>query len=262
MYEQYDPVRFKNVYPNGGTTTLVVGFRTQEDASFAQQETDGIRFENVVLRVEMYSKHRSVRHLKDTRNSHRPLGTSVEDIEEEEDEEETAAEPEYILPFGPTKQETTGPKTWARVAGKTDAQGMMPLLPARETQYPTSSEGTPISTPSLKVAVPNISPLRKADETDSENILTESFSQRSAHTTTFEGSGYEGDVEDNRKMKQDPVATSVEAPVRTSLFAEGEPIDSTQRFVQRHCRECAFCKRRKRSKTEGKDQCSNVKKAL
>jgi hypothetical protein len=262
MYEQYDPLRFKNVYPNGDITTLVVGFRTYEEASYAQQETDGMRFENVVLRVEMYSNHRSVRYLREARNSHRPLGTSA-DCEEEE--EETAPEPEYILPFGKTKQETTGRTTWARIAGKTGALGMMPLPPpprARETQHSTLSRGTPVSTPSLKMTVPYIVAFSKADETDSGATLTDSFPQRSSHTTTFEVSGYEREVEDNQKIKKRPVTSNVEDLVHTSLFAEWEPIDSTKRFAQRHCRDCAFCKLCERSRVERMDQCSDVKKVL
>lgn len=263
MYEQYDPVRFKNVYPNGDITTLVVGFHNHEEASYAQQETDGMRFDNVVLRVEMYSKHRSVRYLKEARHSHRPLGAIDDYIEEEE--EEATPEPEYVLPFGPTKQETTGPTTWARVAGKAGALGMMPLLPpagARHRRHPTPSGVTPVSTPSLKVAVSYITALRKTDETDSEVTLTDSLPQRSPHTAFFGANGYEGDVEDNRKIKKRPVAAKKSVPVRTSLFAPWEPIDSTKQFSQRHCRNCTFCKLRERSKVEGMDQCSDVKKVL
>jgi hypothetical protein len=224
-----------------------------------------MRFENVVLRVEMYNKHRSVRHLKEARSSHRPLGASADYIEEGEEEEETALEPEYVLPFGSTKQNTTGPTTWARIAGKTGARGMMPLPPpprASEAQHPTPFEGTSAWAPSLKVAVPYITALRKVDETDSEATLTDSFPQRPPHKTTFEVSGYEGDVEDNRKIKKYPVAINLETPVRTSLFAEWEAIDSTKRFAQRHSRDCAFCKLRERSKVERMDQCSDVKKVL
>jgi hypothetical protein len=169
LFARYRPDRIKNVYPKSDITTVVVGFATQEKASQAQQETDGMRLENVVLRVEMYSKHRSVRYLQEARTKSQPTSAAEEDYEElDECEEVIPAEPEYVLPFARKPQEGSGPSTWAQVAGTDRKTDMIPPpLPgvAPLTEFPTPSEqrASPEPEPPIKVAVPRIDTARNTD---------------------------------------------------------------------------------------------------
>lgn len=45
----------------------MVGFKTKQEATCAQQETDGMKLDNVILQVEMYNKTQSVRFLRERR---------------------------------------------------------------------------------------------------------------------------------------------------------------------------------------------------
>ncbi|KAH4405666.1 hypothetical protein HBH92_177900 [Parastagonospora nodorum] len=266
LYKQYEPVRFKNVYPHSDITTVVIGFRTHDEAVYAQQQTDGVRLESVVLRVEKYNKHRSVRYLQEVRTKGQPLGPTYDDFEEEE-EEDQEPEPEYVLPFGPTTEETAGvQKTWARIAGNDRAtNGMMPLPPpatAFRVRHPTSVNSTAKSTPTFAVAVPYIAALHKTDEAASEVTTIDSVPVQSPGTQFVGVASSKGVVEEKKKTKTRPDATKVAMPIRTSIFTDWEPIDSTQRFAQLHCRDCSFCKMRERSKVEKKDQYSHPEKLL
>jgi hypothetical protein len=269
LYKQYEPVRFKNVYPHSDITTIVIGFRTHDKAVYAQQQTDGVRLESVVLRVEKYNKHRSVRYLQEVRTKGQPLGPTYDDFEEEEEEDqEPEPEPDYVLPFGPTTEETAGvPKTWARIAGNDRAtNGMMPLPPpatAFRVRQPTSITSTTKSTPTFAVAVPHIAALRKTEEEDASEVTTiNSLPIQSTGTQSVGVTRSEGVVEEKKKTRTRPAATKVALSVHTSIFAEWEPINSTQRFAKLHCRDCSFCKMRERSKVEKMDQYSHPAKLL
>jgi hypothetical protein len=222
----------------------------------------------------MYNKHRSVRYLQEVRTKGQPLGATYDDFEEDQEEDDEEPEPEYVLPFGPTKEETAGvPKTWARIAGKDPAKnGMMPLPPpptAFRVRHPNSVNSTAKSTPTFAVAIPNIAALRKTDEASSEVTTTDSLPKtdsfpetdsipgQSPETQPFEVAGPEGVVEEEKKTKTRPTPTKAALPVRTSILADWEPIDSTQRLAHRHCKDCSFCKMRERSKVEQTDQDSH-----
>jgi hypothetical protein len=267
LYGEYDPVRFKNVYPHSDITTVVIGFRTHEEAVHAQQETDGVRLESVVLRVEMYNKHRSVRYLQENRTKGRPLGATYNDFEEEEDGEEAVTpKPEYLLPFGAATEKTSGAKTWARIAGNNRASnGMMPLPPpvnAMNTRHPTPVDDTAKSTPTFVVAAPYTTTLIKIEATNSEASTTKTPPEHSPKMPSIEVARCESDVEEDHKTKSRPAITKANRPMPSNLFAPWEPINSTQRFSLLHCRDCTFCKMRERSKAERRDQYWDPEKIL
>ncbi|KAL5114503.1 hypothetical protein ACEQ8H_007593 [Pleosporales sp. CAS-2024a] len=258
LYNQYDPVRFKNVYPDSDITTIVVGFRTHDTAVQAQQETDGLRLETVVLRVELYTKQRSIRYLQDQRNKAKAPSDANEDAEEEEEYQEPAREEEerHVLPLGhDAATSAPGRKTWARIiAGKqTTTYGMMPLPPPAKDIV--SRPATPIhdqtakSTPTGQVAVPYMAHSNKADDSATVDSDTASnITSESSKGLSGDGAGYEGDVEDNKKIRKQRIAIESTLSIRESLFSTSESIDSSKLISERHARDCEFCQMRERSR--------------
>jgi hypothetical protein len=252
LFARYRPDRIKNVYPKSDITTVVVGFATQENASQAQQETDGMRLESVVLRVEMYSKHRSVRYLQEARTKSQPLDAGKEDYEQlEEYEEDTLAEPEYVLPFARKPQEGSGPSTWAQVAGTDHKTDMISLPPppgvAALADFPTPSEQRASPAPPIKVAVPRIDTVRNTESATSTLGSTDDVLPHSSNASSTKVASYDGDVEDIAKTDEQAKTTKPDRPVRDSIFAPWEPINTSQRISHRHCRNCMFCQMRMRS---------------
>jgi hypothetical protein len=252
LFARYRPDRIKNVYPKSDITTVVVGFATQENASQAQQETDGMRLESVVLRVEMYSKHRSVRYLQEARTKSQPLDAGKEDYEQlEEYEEDTLAEPEYVLPFARKPQEGSGPSTWAQVAGIDHKTDMISLPPppgvAALADFPTPPEQRASPAPPIKVAVPRIDTVRNTESATSTLGSTDDVLPHSSNASSTKVASYDGDVEDIAKTDEQAKTTKPDRPVRDSIFAPWEPINTSQRISHRHCRNCMFCQIRMRS---------------
>jgi hypothetical protein len=248
LYAQFEPARIKNVYPTSDITTVVVGFETHEEANQAQQETDGMRFENVLLRVEMYNKHRSVRFLRETRKTHRPRGAVDEDYEELVEDVEQAAEAEYVLPFGQAQGDAPRITTWAKVVGnKNNATGMTPLpAPAvAATRPPTPTDQTPISTPIFEVAISCFDTTTKTNVASSDLASNDDdVPPRSPHTSSSEIAGYEGDVEDNQKTKKRQPREKVDMHMRISIFGPWHSVNTNRNISRRHCQGCFFCKMR------------------
>jgi hypothetical protein len=250
LFAPYRPDRIKNVYPKSDTTTFVVGFETHEKASQAQQETDGMRLENVVLRVEMYSKHRSVRYLQEERTKSQSPGATedgYEDDYKEEYEEERLAEAEYVLPFARKPQDGAAPSTWAHVAGTDRQTGMMPLPPppdlARLAEFPALSEQKAQSSTPVKIAVPRIKVARDTENATSTLVSTEGVLSNASFPKV---DSYEGDAEQNQTTKKHTPAAKLNKAVHDTIFAPWEPINTSQRISQRHCRACTFCQLRMR----------------
>jgi hypothetical protein len=255
LFSPYEPARIKNVYPKGDITTVVVGFHTHEEASRAQKDTDGLCLENVVLRVEMYSKHRSVRFLRDTRTNQWPSGTGEEEFEDEY-EDETPAEPEYTLPFGRARQDRSGPATWAQIVGEDRQTSMMPLPPsgiAFPSERPTTLTGPALLTSPVQVAVPRFYLASKTDNATSTIGSTDGIPSHSPNMSPVDAIDYVGYVEKNRKPKKQAAATKLGWPPYASIFASWEPINTSQRISQRHCRDCAFCQKRVRNEVSGNE---------
>ncbi|KAF2825158.1 hypothetical protein CC86DRAFT_273896, partial [Ophiobolus disseminans] len=250
LFARYEPLRIKNVYPNSDITTVVVSFRTFDEASYAQEDTDGIRLDNVVLRVEMFSKHRSVRYLREERNAHRPLGAV-----DEEYEDETEDQPHYVHEAGDvivldsshaSLLQDKGATTWAQIAKKKQPLGMAPLPApiALSSLHPVVSKEAVTSTPKLTVAVPRLPDAPGTDDDTSELDLTDDSSLQSPATSSAEVAGYEADVEDNREPKNQFTPTKDKTRPSSGIMAPWEPVDSTERIRQRHCRDCVFCQMR------------------
>ncbi|KAH7381398.1 hypothetical protein DE146DRAFT_285297 [Phaeosphaeria sp. MPI-PUGE-AT-0046c] len=247
LFEHYKPTRIKNVYPTSNITTIVVTFATHEEAQQAQEDIDGMRLEHVVLRVEMYNKRRSIRYLKETRNTHRPHQGYVEEEDYDEDYEEEyeteykeevkrCAKPvaTYALPFGPARQDS--PTTWARIVGKSRGTGMDPLpAPAVSAQSggPSLMNGAECTEQSPEVAMPHQDNEAASTDHSSADVLSPS-SETSSST----------DAEPDQKTPNHLLDAKPDTAVRASIFVPWESFNSTKRIVQRHCRDCAFCKKR------------------
>lgn len=239
LFEQYKPTRIKNVYPTSNITTIVVTFATYEEAEQAKEDIDGIRLDNVVLRVEMYDKRRSLRYLKETRTTHRPrLGYVEEEYDDDYEEEEEEPEvPVYVRPSGTPRQGSPGITTWAGIVGNDHCTGMAPLSAlahAVQTEYPTPVNEGHRAKQTIEQLPSHVDDGVPLSEHGSLDVLPPSTETTS---TT--------DSEPKRKTgKQLLCIRSPGTFKRTSIFVPWESFDSTERIVQRHCRDCAFCKKR------------------
>lgn len=260
LFEQYKPTRIKNVYPTSNITTIVVTFGTYEEAEQAQEDIDGIRLENVVLRVEMYDQRRSVRYIKETqtrnprtRRAHRPhMGYAEETYDEEyEQEAEELEEAVYVRPAAMPRRASPGITTWANIVGNDRGTGMTPLpAPAKAVQT-TDPTLTPDPTPANdndtqycdhthEPAIPYVSDDTASSEHGSIDVLPPSWETASLTDSTTSPT----DSELVRLMKETVLKNKPKPVVRTSIFVPWESFDSTERLVQRHCRDCVFCQKR------------------
>mgnify|MGYP003624091355 CR=1 FL=1 len=260
LYAAYKPLRIKNVYPNSDITTVVVGFRTHREASYAQQDTDGLRLESVVLRVESYSKHRSVRHLREGRIANRPLGTVDENDDDEEDEQpesrpDSDSDYDTLFPFfvGQVQPDTTGTTTWAQIAKQTrQPQTTQPMVSSSSPRlkHPTVSEEAKKLPALMAIAEPHHASKNVVAESRSEideaDAQTDAVLPRSPNTTSTEIAAYDGDIEDNSKTRNPPSIANAAPYMSTGILAPWEPIDTSERIRQRHCRDCRFCQMRNR----------------
>lgn len=267
LFEQYEPTRIKNVYPTSNITTIVVTFGTYEEAEQAQEDIDGTRIDNVVLRVEMYDKRRSLRYLKDTgtrntprRSTHRPHFAQVE--EEYEDEYEGDGEyeePVYVRPAATQPQVSPGTTTWANIVGNNRGNGMAPLpAPANAVQ---PRDPTPMFAPANDhnaeyandIHEP-VGPHNNDNATQSEHgsieVLPPSWETASLADSTTSPTDSEliritQEIVPilEAEAKAQAQAKTKEVP-RTSIVVPWESFDSTERLVQRHCRDCVFCQKR------------------
>jgi hypothetical protein len=244
LYARYKPLRVKNVYPKGDITTIVLAFRTFETASQAQQDTDGLRLDNVVLRVEMYSKHRSIRYLREVRTSSRPLNVVDEDDDAEVEESLAySMEDGYRSPIEQVYQGNTGATTWAQIVRHDRQRDTKPLpatAVASRQQCSTTAEEATIWTPTTTIAVPRIPAVPKTDDEHSGIARTDETSLGSSYTSSARIVGYQGDVEGNCQTKR-LAADNPATKESSSIFALWEPIDTNERIRQHHCRDCTFC---------------------
>jgi hypothetical protein len=179
LFVQYNPIGVKNVYPRSSITTVVISFATKREALHAQQETDQMRLDNVILRVEGYNKQQSVRYLRDQGQANRPLGSVEGDDTECYDEpfalQEASADtppPEPVAAKDP-KIASAG-TTWAHIAGNQPGT-VQPTVPAiheanEEADAPTPPK-TPVHTPRLPVAVPDFTRMSKFPPLMAQNAL-------------------------------------------------------------------------------------------
>jgi hypothetical protein len=261
VFARYNPASVKNVYPNSNVTTVVIGFRTKDEAARAQAEADQTRLAHVVLKVEMYSQKQSVRYLRDQGQTHRPRGAAHEDKPGYFDEEPVFTPlPEPHTPRNPTAaREVT---TWADIAGNRCAPtNQTPTIP--EVDSSATTESTPISTPRMPTAVPRT--LFAADIKHRSSTLPppaavslgystpeaitipppdSTHSTNTSFTDEIEVQvGRLGDIASWETVAQ----WAPESRLHQSTRFPAEPLDTTTRIRARHCRNCAFCRMRNRS---------------
>jgi hypothetical protein len=245
LFAQYEPLRIKNVYPSGDITTVVVAFRRYEEAAQAQQKTDGMRLESVVLRVEMYSKHRSLRFLREGRATKRPFGAAQERLEDEAEEYPIHhPEEQYAPPLEQICRENSGRATWAQIV-RHDRQPGMLSLPAPPTvaneQISTNGQDGASLTIGISVANLHLSHAPGLDDAHSNCSGTERTWIDSPQTTPTEITSNEDHLKDDRKMEALPVTPNGQLMAFNSIFAVSEPVGTDQRIRQRHCQHCTFC---------------------
>ncbi|KAH8722971.1 hypothetical protein GQ44DRAFT_774495 [Phaeosphaeriaceae sp. PMI808] len=248
LYEEYEPLRVKNVYPDGNITTVVVAFQSYEEARYAQQATDGMFLEDVVLRVEMYSKHLSVRFLREGRNTKQVKNLKVRT--KEVDVEDWSWE-DSIDPGEPVKEQENEPGnpqkqaagTWAEVAKKARQPGIR-IFPASIIS-PSQKHVSAVKEVDEVTVIPSTvraSSASTADNASSEITETRRTSSDIPITLSSNSSGSEKDIAANSRS---PTAIRP-TMVSREISAAWEPIDSTERIRQRHCADCSFCKMRMR----------------
>ncbi|KAH7074266.1 hypothetical protein FB567DRAFT_553734 [Paraphoma chrysanthemicola] len=256
LYAPYQPIRIKNVYPNSDITTVVLGFQTEREASQAQADTDGYRLENVVLRVESYSKHRSIRHIRGERNASQPMSAVNDDDEVEENERpESRPDSEYEVVFPllveQAQQDTTGATTWAQIAKQTRLSEARPaqVEPRNTTRLRRAKAPEKVKEPTS--VEPIATPLQTSNVNDDSTAFRkgedDALHADSPVASSEDLNGYEGDVEYNKKMKTATAVRKEAQVTRSSIFSPWEPINTSQRIHQRHCRGCIFCQLRARN---------------
>ena len=224
IYNGYGALGVKNVYPEGSITTAVVSFRTDKDAVRAQIETDGMRLDNVILRVELFNKQRSVRFLRENGLTKRPLDDIVEDYEESAQGEEGYDAGSERTSFDGNVASTlpddaVKDTTWARVVANNNPTPTTAKRPkAHRVVLP--GKAAPHKDPSQSGIIP--SPTAKDSNT--------------SYKTDFEGNS----------ARDQLLEATTKAVVVVRDVNTWEPIDTTERIRQRHCKLCFFCRLRKR----------------
>ena len=266
LFAKYNPASIKNVYPNSNVTTIVIGFRTKDEAARAQAETDQTRLAHVVLKVETYNQKQSVRYLRDQGQVTRPRGAAQENEAQYYDEEPIQEEgPVFTPPMEPhiAKDSTAAPQgtTWADVAGNRCA--LVHEAPTMlEVGSPTTTESTPISTPRMPIVVPQklFAPglEHKSSQRPPPEVVSLGYSTPEALAIPPALSSHSTDtystdeIEDRiRKLGNIPDWMTIAQWADDSSCREHkpfptEPLDTTARIRAKHCRNCAFCQLRDR----------------
>jgi hypothetical protein len=285
LFVKYNPMSVKNVYPNSSITTVVLAFPNAAEAAQAQRETDQMRVHNVILRVEGYNKQLSVRYLRENGLVGRPLGAVGDEADEHEADEGgyTHDETEWVgLPStatAPAKEDPVkipgdAPRgtTWANIAGSTkQAQAAVeaellvpPETKVKEKCDPNLAPTTPVATPHISVAVPDITWPSTPKYTESLPHTTPSTTPpfllpRSKRTLSpgmlnrlclkpHEQDIEDSNVEPNRNSSFDVGGWLQKADTVKYTPAAYSPCDPTEMIRARHCQDCAFCKMREESR--------------
>ncbi|KAL1801248.1 hypothetical protein ACET3X_001590 [Alternaria dauci] len=266
IFAKYNPASFKNVYPNSNVTTIVIGFRTKEEAARAQAATDQTRLGHVVLKVETYNQKQSVRYLRDQGQANRPRGAVQEDESQDYDEEPVQEDiPVFSLPIGPhaAKDNTAAPMgtTWADIAGNRRAPAdEAPAIP--EVQSPATTESTPISTPRMPETVLQkhlVSGLEDKDSlllppslrllsyTAPDPLSVRPPHRRSPSTESSFTAEVEHELRKLSNMGGWSMAAAQWADDQGQTRFLVDPLDTTMRIRLMHYKNCAFCQKRDRS---------------
>ncbi|KAI4674282.1 uncharacterized protein J4E84_010657 [Alternaria hordeiaustralica] len=269
MYESYNPTSLKNVYPNSNVTTIVVGFRTKAEAARAQEETDQTRIANVILKVEMYNQRQSVRYLRDQGQASRPLGMAEQDEPGYFDEPAQEDAPVFTPPLEPyvARDPAAAPQgtTWADIAGNRAAP-VKHTTKLEGTDSPATVPSTPNFTPRMPIAVPQKLPPGQPQPGSSPppaavslgHSTPEALTIPPAVTDVSTDSGSEATDETDENEEHDRMISDIAIWQATAQWAnetvgyqspgqQVEPLDTTARIRQRHCRDCVFCQMRNRS---------------
>jgi hypothetical protein len=252
LYAQYKPLRVKNIYPNGDITTVVVAFRAYEEASQAQQDTHGIRMDNVVLQVEMYNKHRSLRFLKEGRATHRRFRDVHENIENE-----TEGYPAHLnegkcaTALQDVHQKNPETTTWAQIVQYDRKPRMTPLSAPATALCPQSHIGAEESeTCKLETKMTTFYfPFTRKAETDGIRSITvgsDGTLLGTSNMPTTEFVGWLEDLKSNCHIEEHPFTPKEKTVIYSGIFAVSEPINTDKRIRQRHYQDCTFCQMRLR----------------
>jgi hypothetical protein len=267
LFAKYNPASLKNVYPNSNVTTVVIGFRTNEEAVRAQAGTDQTRLAHVILKVEMYNQRQSVRYLRDQGQTTRPRGAEHDEEEPGYFDEEPTQEdsPVFTPPLEPhtARGSTFAPQgtTWAEIAGNRRALvEEAPTTP--EVDSSATTESTPISTPRMPVPVPQklsapgleqkSSPIPPPAAVSLGNSTPEALAIPSPHIVDDTKTPHTDQIEERvRRLGDitswDSVAQwAYENSSQQSAQLLADPFDTTARIQKRHCQNCAFCQLRDR----------------
>ncbi len=258
VFVQYGAIECRNLYPNSQVTTLMVGFKTAHIARLAQEATEGMRLEHIILKVEIYNNYRSSRFLEDNGHDERPLNS-------EEAHDDTVGLQDSVsdlVQYPALGQErNAGRDLGATTKGKSRADVAMDMHSPATLNPPTilsvPPEGRMIG-PTTPVHIAPDQPQRLKSPTFEQihslgNSPTEPHLSRGVSSTssvtgpaTPDNQVY-GIIAAHDTMKCEYSATRTQpAQVLEHHSDSWIPVDTTTRLRQQHSQNCSFCQLGKR----------------
>ncbi|KAF2123988.1 hypothetical protein P153DRAFT_361614 [Dothidotthia symphoricarpi CBS 119687] len=280
LYAQYGAVEYTNIYAASSITTVMIGFQTMQEAVYAQQDTDGMKLDNVILRVERYHKKQSVRFLRERRRAGGLLGDEGGDYEDEgaDIHEEPGMTPEVIPPpvkpvALPVRKVAPANGSWARVAAGSGPLGVVYASTARCELSSKAPVVVDFSTAATSIGTVVASDVGSAVATGSRHSKSISITRKSAHTNFHDRSSASDVLFDANEIDAGDAAgeESVHFPEDTNQTQDVRertntseprvsdtgnrleqwgmlawPVDTTEYIQQRHSESCSFCQMRRR----------------
>lgn len=253
LFAPYNPQSFRNLYPDSYNTTVVLSFSTHDEASLAYRDTNGMRLDNTVLRVEMWNEQRTTRATgaaEDVGAAHSGVSilklatlqhpTPVEDFERTDSPFADTGSPRLKPGDGFTWAQVAGPKRPpAAAAAATNRPSTPPLL------HPVA--GNTPSVPIVESLQPQVieEPQEKAPSGSPATPPTCTEGTAYGEGETVEG-GSEV-VADTPKVAQHDESIVTQAQLTSPpVHSAWDSTNTSDRIARAHCRNCGFCQARLR----------------
>jgi hypothetical protein len=254
LFAPYNPRSVRNLYPDSYDTTVVLSFSTHDEASRAYEDTNGLRIDNTVLHVEMWSEQRTTRPLAVTEGYE--AGQSRKPISKPATTRYQT--PVEIIERTDTPVSDTGSNHLKPGDGATWAQVVRPKqpLPATVTDRPAISPVLPTVTDKAFLGRTAASPQIQVNA-EPEGLAWSGLPAKSP-TCVTEDPGYgEGDTTDGvsygvvytfkDRQDKEPIVTRAHlTAVPPGSYSAWDSTNTSDRISHAHCRNCGFCRARLR----------------
>jgi hypothetical protein len=245
LFAPYNPRSVRNLYPDSYDTTVVLSFSTHDEASCAYEDTNGLRIDNTVLYVEMWSEQRTTRPLGSAEGyeagqSRKPIlkptttrcQTPIEIIERTDTP---------VSDTGSTRLKPRDGTTWAQVAGPKQP------LPTAVTDRPATSSilfniaDNARSSHTVESPQPQV----KAETMEPSTCVTEDPFHGEGDTTEGDSYGMVYTLKD--PQDEEPVLTRAHLTAKPPEYHNAwDSTNTSYRISHAHCRNCGFCQARLR----------------